>query len=85
MKKMIKKTFCGAFALAIACGAFGCASPNDIGNSNTQIQVDEKRTQLYVFNFDGGYGAEWMSTAIAEYEKLHAEDVYEEGKVGVIE
>ena len=83
MKKMIKKTFCGAFALAIACGAFGCASPNDIGNSNTQIQVDEKRTQLYVFNFDGGYGAEWMSTAIAEYERLHAEDVYEEGKVGV--
>ena len=45
--------------------------------------MDEKRTQLYVYNYAAGYGTEWMSKAIAEYEQLHANDVYEEGKVGV--
>lgn len=83
MKNFARRAFCSAFALAIAFSAVGCATPDDIGGNTPQIQVDEKRTQLYVFNFDGGYGSEWMATAIEQYEKLHATDKWEEGKVGV--
>ncbi len=84
MKNFVKRAFCGVFALAIAFSVIGCSTPDNIGDSgDVQIEVDEKRTQLYVFNYASGYGTEWMSKAIEEYEKLHAEDVYEEGKVGV--
>ena len=83
MKNFAKRAFCGAFALAIALTAVGCSTPDSVGNTSVNIEVDEKRTQLYVYNYAAGYGTEWMSKAIAEYEQLHANDVYEEGKVGV--
>ena len=73
----------GILALALALSTVGCSTPENIGTSSTDIEVDAKRTQLYVFNYAAGYGTEWMSAAIEEYEKLHANDVYEEGKVGV--
>ena len=45
------------------------------------IQYD--KTQLYVSNFNGGVGTEWLREVKKRYEELHADDVYEEGKKGV--
>ena len=45
------------------------------------IQTD--KTQLYVSNFNGGVGTEWLYQVKKKYEELHAEDSYEEGKKGV--
>ena len=61
-----------------ACGGGG--SQVDGGNDDT---VDTERTQLYVFNFAGGYGVEWLKLLKERYEELHKDDVYEEGKKGI--
>ena len=74
-----------AFALVLAFSVVGCATPDaGLGNGgSSEIKIDKKRTQLYVFNYAAGFGTEWMSKAIEDYEKLHAEDIWEEGKKGV--
>ena len=46
-----------------------------------EIQTD--KTQLYISNFNGGVGTEWLYQVKKKYEELHAEDSYEEGKKGV--
>lgn len=46
-------------------------------------QIDTSKTQLYVQNFDGGFGSDWLWSLKEKYEKAHAEDVYEKGKKGV--
>ena len=84
MKHFVKRAFCSVLAVMLTFGVVGCSTPSDVVSSDdTQIEIDEKRTQLYVFNYAAGYGTEWMSRAIEEYESLHINDVYEEGKVGV--
>ncbi len=70
------------FTLA-ACGGDtpGGNQPNnpDPGSES----VDASRTQLYVFNFAGGYGVDWLVAAKERFEQLHKDDVIEEGKKGV--
>lgn len=55
--------------------------------SNTDDPLNEKidtsRTQIYVYNFAGGYGTDWLVALKKRYEELHKDDVYEEGKKGV--
>ena len=51
------------------------------GNGGTEI--DKNKTQLYVFNFDGGYGTDWLYEAAARFEKLKENESYEDGKTGV--
>ncbi len=83
MAKFLKRAFCSALVLAIALSAVGCGTPDGLSSDGEEIKIDENRTQLFVFNYAAGYGTEWMSEAIKEYEALHAHDVYEEGKEGV--
>lgn len=45
--------------------------------------IDETKTQLYIGNFDGGFGDEWLSVLGDRFEELHANDSYEDGKLGV--
>ena len=44
---------------------------------------DDGRTKLLVYNFDGGVGTDWLYAAEKRFEELYADDVFEEGKVGV--
>ncbi len=66
------------FSLA-ACGG----STGSGGNSAVNESVDQSKTQLYVFNFAGGYGVDWLIAAKTRFEELHKDDVIEEGKKGV--
>ncbi|MDR0856284.1 MAG: hypothetical protein LBM78_02615 [Clostridiales bacterium] len=45
--------------------------------------VDLTKTQLYVSNFNGGYGDEWLRKAKKRFEAFYAETAFEEGKQGV--
>ncbi len=57
---------------------------DDPGNNNyVDEKVDTSRTQLYVYNFNGGYGSDWLNAVKLRYEELHKDDVYEEGKKGI--
>lgn len=60
----------------------GCVTPGN-NDDPTKEQIDTTRTQLYVYNFNGGYGSDWIVAAKKRYEELHKDDVYEEGKKGV--
>ena len=88
MKRFVKKLLACVCA-AVMCFAFTACSPvdpnnpdNPGGGGNTE-KIDTSRTQLYVFNFYGGYGSDWLTAAKARYEELHKDDVYEDGKKGI--
>ncbi len=83
--KKLTKTFlsfilCGVSLFGTAaCG--GVINPDD-GESGEG--VDSSKTQLYVYNYNGGYKTEWLYKAKARYEKLHENDTnWETGKKGV--
>ena len=63
------------------------SSPADRGGGLTACGdsqgIDETKTQLYIGNFDGGFGDEWLSVLGDRFEELHANDSYEDGKLGV--
>ena len=50
----------------------GC-SPNDIEDVNGGKDVDPNKTQVYIGNYDGGLGHEWLNVLITEFEKEHTD------------
>lgn len=46
-------------------------------------EVDNSKTTLYVGNFAGGVGNEWLNMAIEKFEEKYADVSFEEGKKGV--
>ena len=76
----MKKTVSLIFILVISLILTSC-TPRSTIPGGEDIQHD--KTQLYVSNFNGGVGSEWLYKAKKIYEDLHAEEVYEEGKKGV--
>lgn len=59
---------------------FVACTPDD---DSTNEKIDPNRTQIYVYNYAGGYGTDWLIALKERYEELHKDDVYEEGKKGV--
>ena len=45
--------------------------------------IDTSKTQLYVGNFDGGYGTKWMDELERRFEEKYANFSFEEGKKGI--
>ena len=65
-------------SLIVTCSVFaGC------GGGGDGEDVDTTKTQLYVSNYDGGFGDEWLYSAKAKFEKLYENKSFEEGKKGV--
>ena len=71
-----------ALGCALALAFVGCATPTG-PNDDHKEEINTEATQLYVFNYGGGFGREWLDAAKQRFEALHAEDSYEEGKKGV--
>lgn len=83
MGKLLKRTAAGFAAAFFAFAGFGCSGGQaNIGGEYTE-KVDENRTQLYVYNYNGGYGTEWLVRMKESYEELHKEDSYEKDKKGI--
>ncbi len=81
MKKYVLPITLLSLALA------SCSGEGSSGGSASSIDGDEpinsEKTQLYVKNYQGGFGSKWLYEAKAKYETLHADDSYETGKKGV--
>ena len=76
---MNKKPILAIASLSLLAGGMtGCSMG---GGSNTQI--DQSKTQIYVSNYAGGYGSEWLAAVKTRFEEAHKDDVIEEGKKGV--
>ena len=79
--KAIKKHAAIVAALLLAgttAGSFaGCA------RSDYEEKVNTAKTQLYVSNYDGGVGTDWLRDIKARFEADYAEESFEANKKGV--
>ena len=78
-KNFFKKT---VTLLLVATSLSLVACGGDSGDSSNK-KVDANKTQLYVGVYDGGVGAEWAYKYAEDFERLYAEESFEEGKKGV--
>lgn len=53
------------------------------GGSGVTEKVDHTKTQLYVYNFDGGYGKKWINEVKIRFESAYEDYQGKDGKVGV--
>lgn len=57
-----------------------CACGNDLETGDgIEEELDINRTQLYVSNFNGGYGSKWLMNLKLKFEELHKDDEIEPG------
>ncbi len=66
MKKFVTRLFAVVIS-AIMCISFASCKKRDRG---TDEEIDESKIQLYVYNYNGGYGTDWLYAAKNEFEKL---------------
>ena len=94
MKKLAKLILILVLALTMTVTAAACrgggSDPNNPGGpggntpggGDTGIteEVDTARTQLYVSNFNGGYGDEWLKTLKTRFEEFYKDTELEPAK-----
>lgn len=74
--KKLTKFLAVLLGTIVACsGLFACGGGGD--------GVDETKTQIYISNYNGGFGDEWLVTLGEEFAALHEETSFEPGKKGV--
>ena len=62
-----------------ACTMVACGN----NRGDDEDPIDPTKTQLYVSNYDGGFGDEWLRALADRFEELHKDDKLEEGKTGI--
>ena len=75
MKGFLKKTMTMILSVTVMLGCSACVKESG-------EKVDSEKMQLYVYNYDGGYGTTWLNAAKERYEELHKDDKYGD-KTGV--
>ncbi|MBQ7373739.1 MAG: hypothetical protein IJW64_04160 [Clostridia bacterium] len=71
MKKFLIKTLCVLMLVTVAFSTFACKKdPN------------KNKATLYVYSFTSGFGSEWLTELIKDYEALHVNDKVG-GKTGI--
>ena len=72
------KHFTKILALLLSVGmCFSFAACNDRNG------YDKTKTQLFVYNFDGGFGSKWLEDKKAEFEEKYKDTSFQDGKKGV--
>ncbi len=80
MKQFFKKFVVIVLSLLTALSALAC---NPEEKEWFEEEVDPSRTQLYVFNYNGGYGSDWLRSVKQRFETLYENTELESGKKGV--
>ena len=80
-KKFLKIFVTAVLVAAFALPAIAC----DRSNSDTGVteKVDKNRTQLYVTNFNKGFGDDWLYSLKLRFEDFYKDEHFEPGKTGV--
>jgi ABC-type glycerol-3-phosphate transport system substrate-binding protein len=77
--RFIKKMAAVFMIAVVLCGTLsfmGCVD-------NNGPKIDTTRSQVYVGNYNGGYGERWLDELIMRFEYAYKDEVFEEGKKGV--
>ena len=73
LSKIVSVALVSCLCIAFAAG---CSKPGE--------KIDATKTQIYVANYNGGVGTEWLEKAKTRFEAAYAESTdFEEGKKGV--
>ena len=87
MKKSKFIRVCAILVTTCIAACFCCSCMGNDDSSHTGVGIEEEinhaKTQLYVSNFNGGYGEKWLKDVKKRFEEENSEKVYEEGKKGV--
>ena len=78
MKRLGKCLVAIALAACVTFPTVGC-----VRREGGEVVVPDTMTGLYVGNYDGGLGHEWLEKAIAIFEERNKDVSFEPGKVGV--
>ena len=76
MKKV--RIFSLAMVLLLAFASFAACGP--VVDPDNGQEVDETKTQLYVYVAQWGFGTEWFKQAKTEYEELNKDREFEKAK-----
>lgn len=77
---VLKRIICAVLCCVVAIPMFAACSPKKRGDN---YEADKSKTQLYVFNYEAGYGKDWVDSLIERFEKACSNISFEEGKKGV--
>lgn len=77
---MKKKKLCALIisvlmVIVVLCGQFGCRSTGE--------SVDATKSQLWIHNYNGGIGTDWLYKLEPVFEEKYADTSFEKGKKGV--
>ena len=74
--KLLKRLTVFVLVLLLSFSAIGCRQDNG-------VQIDKTKTQLYVMNYDGGFGHDWLDAVITRFTAATENVEYTPGKFGV--
>lgn len=77
-KKFMRSCSMLCATLTLASGFVSLAGCGVVSGPQTEA-ADPARTQLYVFNYNSGFGSEWIDNIKKEYEELNKDTIYEPG------
>ena len=75
MKRRISRLFSFAMVLSVVfsvLAAGGCTR-------RTGVEINENMTQLWVQNFNGGFGSAWLDVAAERFSEMYADEEFEPG------
>lgn len=81
----LKKLLSIAIMCVMAFTVFACTPPDgyELPNIEEEEQIDVSRTQLFVSNFNGGFGDQWLKNLKAAFEEEYKDVEFTAGKKGV--
>lgn len=79
MKKTMRKTVCLTLLVSTLLASAGCGA----AGPGPQEAIDKTKTQLRIYNFDGGVGTDWLYELETAFEAKYAEVPFEKDKKGV--
>ncbi len=77
LKNFVKRLLLFALSALMIFSAVGC------DRQENGIKIDPNRTQLYIYNYDGGVGSEWLDPLIKRFEETYKNESFENNKTGV--
>lgn len=64
-------------------GSFTGCGGQSTPPGTSEDPIDKTQTQLFVYNFDGGVGTDWLRAVESKFEKAYENTSFEDGKTGI--
>lgn len=81
--KILRRLAVLVLSLCVSLGVLTGCGKTDGGGSVNPEPIDQTKSQLNVFNFNGGFGNDWLYAARSRFEEMYKDTEFEKGKKGV--